>query len=323
MGGPHVSFLPNEALEFCDAVITGEAEAVWSDVVKDYENNCLKKRYSGKAQENYYDAVHEELLNSPSHVIRNYLETQRGCKFRCTFCTIPTLNKSNVRLKPINQSVELLKKIKDDYKTVTFIDNNVYSDPPYARELFLALKPLNVKWGTQCTIDIAKNDKTLRMAKEAGCVQFLIGYEISGESIEKSQGGKFAMAEKYLEYSKKIKKMGIGIQAQLMYGFEHDRLIDILRIWKFCFKLHPQLSALQFLTPLPGSAFYRQLMKENRITNYNWRYYDCQNPVFRHWNVHHSILYISYIFLRIICALTTGTIGLIIMSMLILIYVLF
>jgi len=323
MGGPHVSFLPDEALEFCDSVITGEAEAVWANVVKDYENKCLKKRYTGKAEENYYDVVHEELLNSPDYVIRNYLETQRGCKFRCSFCTIPTMNKSNVRLKPILQSVELLEKIKDKYKLVSFIDNNVYSDPTYARELFLALKPLNVKWGTQCTIDIAKNDETLKLAKEAGCVQFLIGYEISGESSEKSQGGKFAMAEKYLEYSKKIKKAGIGIQAQLMYGFEHDRLIDIFRIWKFCFKLNPQLSNLQFLTPLPGSAFYNQLIKENRITNYNWRYYDCQNPVFKHRNVPSSILYVSYTFLRILCGVTTGKVGLFCLSVIIIICVLF
>jgi hypothetical protein len=71
MGGPHVTYLPNEALAFCDSVVIGQAEGVWRDLVRDYENGTLKPRYMGNATEADYAQVHEELLASP-HVDVNF-----------------------------------------------------------------------------------------------------------------------------------------------------------------------------------------------------------------------------------------------------------
>ena len=92
MGGPHVTYLPHEALAFCDSVVIGQAEGVWREVIRDYENGTLKPQYRGPATEADYAQVHEELLNSPPSIVKEFLETSRGCKFRCHFCTIPALS---------------------------------------------------------------------------------------------------------------------------------------------------------------------------------------------------------------------------------------
>ena len=42
MGGIHVSMLPDEALRYCDCVVTGEAETIWPAVLKDFENGTLE-----------------------------------------------------------------------------------------------------------------------------------------------------------------------------------------------------------------------------------------------------------------------------------------
>jgi radical SAM superfamily enzyme YgiQ (UPF0313 family) len=47
MGGIHVSMMPEEALQFCDAVVIGEAETVWPDVLEDFEAGILRKKYKG------------------------------------------------------------------------------------------------------------------------------------------------------------------------------------------------------------------------------------------------------------------------------------
>jgi hypothetical protein len=47
LGGMHVTALPDEALKHAHAVIIHEAEAVWAEILEDFGNNALKKRYHG------------------------------------------------------------------------------------------------------------------------------------------------------------------------------------------------------------------------------------------------------------------------------------
>jgi len=309
IGGPHVTYLPEEALNYCDSVVIGEAESAWKDIIADYENGSLKKFYRGVALDNCHELVHKELLNSPPCVIKDFLETTRGCKFKCTFCMVPGLSDGKVRTKPIFELVELLKKVRTEFKYVTFIDNNIYSDPTYARELFKAIKPLRLKWSTQCTIDIAKNAETLQLAKEAGCNGFLIGFEISEGSFEKTQGGKLSLADHYLDYAKKIRAKGIRIKAHFIFGFETDRLENLFRFWKFCFSIRPYITIMSVLTPFPGTKVYEDMIQQDRITNLNWRNYGCQSLVFRHDKINSFVLDKLWPAIYFFFFLTTSSMG--------------
>ena len=44
MGGIHVSMMPEEALNYCDAVVIGEAESVWPKLLEDFEAGNLKRQ---------------------------------------------------------------------------------------------------------------------------------------------------------------------------------------------------------------------------------------------------------------------------------------
>lgn len=314
MGGPHVTYLPDEALEYCDSVVIGEAEAVWMDVIKDYENNTLKPKYMGNAIDDYHDQVHQELVKSPPHIIKDFLETTRGCKFRCHFCTIPSLSGGKTRKKPVSEIVELIGKIKFKYRNIVFLDNNIYSDPAYAKELFQALIPLKIKWWTQCTIDIAKNTETLTLAKKSGCTGFLFGYEIFGGSLEKQQGGKFAMAENYFRYTKIIKKMGIKIKAHFIFGFDSDSFWNLPKLWWFCFRIWPLWTVISILSPMPGSALYYEMLEQNRIMSLNWRNIGTTSMVIRHPRMNSRVVSFFFPFIRSFFFLTTSSGGVAILA---------
>jgi len=310
MGGPHVTFLPAEALTFCDSVVVGQAEGVWRDVIRDYENGRLQPQYSGPATEADYAQVQQELLNSPPSIIKDFLETTRGCKFRCHFCTIPSLCGGEPRTVPINDIIELIKKIKPYYHSIGFIDNNIYANPGYAKELFLALKPLKIKWQSYCSIDIAQNRETLKLAGESGCTGLTFGYETSGESLEKNQGGKFALAQKYLEYTKIIKKAGIEIKGHFIFGFDSDNLKTLLALWKFCFSLMLHFSVISLLTPLPGSRLYRDMLIQNRIINLNWRNYAVNKLVLSHPQMNSRLVSFLFPLIQTLFNLTASISGL-------------
>jgi hypothetical protein len=309
MGGPHVTYLPSEALTFCDSVVIGSAEGIWKEVLRDYENGTLKLQYKGPATEADYHQVHQELLNSPPSVAKSFLETSRGCKFRCHFCTIPALSGGQVRLQSINDMVDLIKKVKSYDPNIRFLDSNIYSDPAYSRELFMALKPLNIRWQSSCTIDIAKNQETLKLARESGCDRLAIGYEISGGSFEKSQHGKFSMAQKYLEYTNITKKAGIKIKGLFIFGFDSDNYSALIQLWKFCFSVMPQFTVLSILTPLPGSGVYRDMLNQDRIINLNWRSYGFIRMVVRHPHMDHRLMSFFFPLIQTLFFLTTSSGG--------------
>ena len=311
MGGPHVTHLPQEALQFCDAVVIGEAEAVWQDIVLDYEKGSLKRIYQGTPTEDYYQNVHETLLKSPPDVINNFLETTRGCKYHCHFCSIPHLAKGHLRKKPIEQIVELIQAINPRKgQFLLFIDNNIISDREYAKNLFKALIPLKVSWVSQCSIDLAKDDELLALAKQSGCAQLLVGFEISGYSVEKNKKGKLSLADEYIALTRKLKGIGISVKAHFIVGFESDSYRSLWDLWRFCFQLMPYITVVSVLTPLPGSQLFNRMLKEDRITNYNWRYYGLNNLVFRHPVFNHHVFQMMFPLFFVICLGTTCSFGL-------------
>jgi len=282
MGGPHVMAVPEEALEFCDSVVIGDVEPVWEKVVTDYEQGCLQQRYEVKGAAPFSQKAFVEILKMPSTAVKDYIQMVKGCKFKCHFCMIHELSHGQLVMRPIEQVVQLLERVKEGYRDVLFIDNNVYADPRYAKELFNAIKPLGIRWYGSSSIDIAADKETLRLARESGCQMLLIGFEIAGDSKVAKKGGKFALSSKYLQYARRIKRHGIKIKAQYIYGFEEESFKDLIKLWWFCIRVWPMLTVLSVLTPYPGTSFYADLMKEDRILNLNWRAYSIQKLVFDH-----------------------------------------
>jgi len=283
MGGPHVTYHANEALRFCDAVLIGEAEGLWTNVLKDYEQGTLKKIYGEKSTvcNDFYSTTHRHLLSAPANISSAYIETTRGCKYNCEFCAIPTISERKLRHKPIGLVIEHLSYLKKlGIKRIGFIDNNIVADPVYAEALFNAMIPLKLKWKSCASIDIAGNVKLLSMAKKSGCEELLVGYEISPAESKNPRNGKFALADQYQHLSNKIKEMGIATNAHFIFGFDDDNARTVWELFRFSLRIDPRVSIVAFLTPIPGTAFFRRLLEEKRITNINWSSYTFRDAVF-------------------------------------------
>lgn len=291
MGGPHVTCFPDEALEFCDSVVIGDAHGVWEEVIRDYEDGSLENVYGSEGHLAYPASVHQEIMNASDEKARCFIESVRGCKFGCNFCAVPALCRGKTIAKPIHEIIEIIEKVQKTSKFITFIDNNIFSDPRQAKALFVAMKPLNVFWGANSSIDIALDDEVLALAKESGCLFLRIGYEMVSGDIDK---GKFIHLKKYRELTKKISKKNIFIIGHFILGFDESIIKNCFeQIW-FVFSTPIVNASLAFLTPVPGTPFYQNILKENRIRNLNWRKYDGSSIVIKYNRGHEGLLDIFY-----------------------------
>jgi radical SAM superfamily enzyme YgiQ (UPF0313 family) len=280
IGGPHASCLPDEALQHADSVVVGEAESVWSDVLKDYESGNLKKKYAGVPLDDYFSPVFDHFLKlDPRFFLSAGVLVSRGCKYRCDFCARP---EQKLRFVKTEQVIELLKRIKGIQRPFfmpkpmfMFKDDGIFTSPAYAKELFRQMIPLKMKWACQSTLDIAFDDEALRLAKESGCTCIGIGFEtIYPEDYEKTSLRGVSSYGDYFKAIRNIKSHGIRVFGHFILGFDHYTRSDYIKLLRFLARSGLWFTSLTLLTPTPGSQLFERLKQEGRITTFDWRNYD-------------------------------------------------
>jgi radical SAM superfamily enzyme YgiQ (UPF0313 family) len=284
MGGIHPTILPEEALQYADAVIIGEAEGVWEQVLQDIENNCLKKIYHVPDPDlKKYIPKNFSALKSKKLLNLFPILTTRGCPYDCNFCCVSKIFGKKVKHIPIENVVRDI--IESRAKRFIFLDDNIVGNQHYAKKLFAAIKPLKIRWLAQASISFAKNTELMKLAKDSGCRGLFIGLETIAENQLKNLKKLDNKIENVEQALKKIRKMGILIQASVIFGFDDDTPQVFRDTLKFLIKNHICSASFNILTPYPGTRIYDEFRKNGRIINDRWEYYNHHTVVFRPANM--------------------------------------
>ena len=89
---------------------------------------------------------------------------------------------------------------------------------------------------------------------------------------------------------KTIQSYGISVLATLMIGMETDTVESIRQIPDIVEEIGVDIPRYNIVTPYPGTPFFEQLKRENRLLTTDWFYYDTETVVFRPKNMSHETL---------------------------------
>jgi radical SAM superfamily enzyme YgiQ (UPF0313 family) len=276
IGGIHASMLPDEALKYVDTVVIGEAESVWPQLIKDFENKKLKRVYQGELLSLENLPIPRRDLFHPGYNKSN-IQTSRGCPMNCDFCSVHTFNGNKYRHRPIKNVLDELEKIKHD--NVFVVDDNIigYSKKSTERaiKLFKGIIDRGIKkdWVCQASLNFADNEEVLKYAAESGCKLVLIGIEsekiIQLQETNKKLNLKIGV-DNYQKIFQKIHKYGISVLGAFIYGYDTDSKQDLFNRTDYI--LNSNIDAVQstILTPLPGTRLFDKLVKEDRLLYSNF-----------------------------------------------------
>ncbi|HMK34146.1 MAG TPA: radical SAM protein [Desulfomonilaceae bacterium] len=287
LGGIHPSMCPDDALPHCDSVLIGEAEEIWHTVLEDAENGNLKRMYTaGKSADLTAAPIPDRSSLSKERYLLDIVQTTKGCPFHCEFCAVHAFDGQAIRNKTIEQVIREIQEINSSdatykkKKAIFFADDNIIANKAFAKELFLALRPHNINWMCQASINISEEAELLELMRESGCGAVFIGFEsICEDNLAMMHKG-INRRHNYFEAIKKIQSYGILVHSSFIVGYDFDTEATFDELIGFIEEANLLMPLINILTPLPGTKLFKRLEEEGRILHKDWTEYDTQHVVF-------------------------------------------
>jgi len=285
IGGDHASAMPQEAKQHADSVVVGEAEASWSQLLEDFEKGNLKPYY---IQTKAVDADLIPPANRQAGSNRPFvaaLEASRGCPVGCEFCAVSHRVGGGVfRMRPVDHVIEEIKTIKNRY--IFFFSPSMTANPAYSKSLFKEMIGLNKRFTCYGNANVlGRDDELLKLASEAGCQYWLVGFESISQDTINSIGKKTNKVEDYEKTVQKIHKYKMKILGNFVFGFDEDKTDIFDETLKLAYQLKLDLAQFSVLTPFPGTPLFERLEKEGRILTRDWVKYTEAAVVFKPKNM--------------------------------------
>lgn len=281
LGGPHITLVPDDAAPQADAIVTGYAEETWPQLLRDFAAGRLAARYdmapdfSLRAPQNLV-TPRRDLLKKGAYSTVNTFEATRGCAHRCEFCVVPSAWGRRPFSKPVSHVVDEIRQ--SGARRLIFYDLNLIANRRYARELFEALIPLNVKWFGLATTLL--DESMIELMARSGCRGLLIGFESVSEEALTGIGKSFNRPHQYHELVRQLHARAILINGTFVFGNDSDSLDSFDAVRDFVMTAGIDLPRFSMLTPFPGTPLFARLEAEGRITTRDWSLYDGQHVVF-------------------------------------------
>ncbi|MGE5308290.1 MAG: B12-binding domain-containing radical SAM protein, partial [Deltaproteobacteria bacterium] len=279
-GGVHASLLPEEPLQFCRQVVTGEAEGVIADVAEGRVSSPIVR---GKPVEDL-DALpfpdFSLVAGIPRSMLVQPVSTSRGCPFDCSFCSVTRVFGRKYRFRSAESIVkELGSAIR---REIFFCDDNFCADRDRLMKLMRMFRSMKRKfsWTCQARCEAGRDEELLSSMKSAGCSVVCLGLESVNDRTLKSYN-KGQSVQGIVSAIRAFHSHGIKVHGMFVLGGDHADERSARETLDFSIRNEIDTIQIFALTPFPGTRTHEQLSGGGAIFSRDWELYDGLHVVFK------------------------------------------
>jgi len=307
-GGIHATLYPDEARDLggAHAVVTGDGDHVWPEVLRDSLSGTLRPMYAGgRVEGGQFLPARWSLLPEGRYMWAS-VQTVRGCPKHCSFCSVWRTDGQRPRQRPYQQVVEEIVELRRrGFRFIALADDNFYpvtledlrmaarrGDQTQLRRLEqlrsdrfalmeeLAQLPDDTVFFTQITMEAAEDPEFLQFMRRAHIKGALVGVEsVTKEGLKSIYKNFNESGESLVARLRSFRENGIHVLGSFIFGLPGDQLDSFDATLKVAEAADLTFAQFVMLTPFPGTldfaAWEKSLGEEpERIGGI---------PVNRHW----------------------------------------
>jgi radical SAM superfamily enzyme YgiQ (UPF0313 family) len=272
MGGFHATLIPEEVMEYAEAIVVGEGEQLFPRLLEDFRAGRMRRVYRAEGRSEIGSIRPDRSIFAGKRYLKiGLVEAARGCHFKCDFCAITTYFGATQSRRPIDNVIAEIRSIKDGRKLFFFVDDNIVSHPKWAKEFYRALIPLKIRWVSQATLTMAQDEELMGLMKRSGCQGVLIGFETLDPANLKAMNKRFNDVKGgFPAVISQLNRHGLRLYATFIFGYDADTPESFARTVAFCKDQNIFMVAFNHITPFPGTQLYKRLEKEGRLLYDKW-----------------------------------------------------
>ena len=296
IGGPHATYMPDEALEHADFVMKGESEGTLYEFMEAWEKGTSMKGVRGlscwegaavRHNANLplmtdLDALpfpdltliegHEEMRIMP-------VQTSRGCPFNCTFCSVTKMWGRRYRMRSVENVLDEIEHVGS--RDLFFYDDNFTANKARAKDLLREMlnNGITPEWMAQTRVDVVEDRELLELMKATNCYTLYIGFESINPKTLAAYNKKQTVGD-IKESIELLHQYGVKVHGMFVLGADEDDTETITETAQFAKTMRIDTVQFMILTPLPGTKTYQMLEEEDRIFTKDWSLYDGHHVVF-------------------------------------------
>src|SRR5579883_498535 len=290
-GGIHPTIFPDEPLRMgADAVVTGNGDVVWAQVIRDALSGRLKRRYDGGRVPGEGMARARWDLVDPARYMFATVQTVAGCPENCSFCSVWVTDGRRPRLRLAEKIIAEVNELHAlGFRQIAFADDNfnpatlgrIAREPSPAgrrqlervREERLRLfreygerVPRHVFSMTQMTAEVVSDEEYLTAMHDQMRVRAaLIGVEsFTEEGLAAANKQWNPVGSRMSEVIRRIQDHGILVLGSIICGLESDTPETIRTMRRFALESGALLAQFPFYNPFPGTKDYYELLSDRQ-----------------------------------------------------------
>ncbi|MFW9905195.1 MAG: B12-binding domain-containing radical SAM protein [Candidatus Thorarchaeota archaeon] len=317
LGGYHASMIPEEIGRTwgkeIDFIVKGEGEHTMNDLLNTLENEMDLQHVSGLSYRTSEEFIHNprrpltdlatlklpnrdvRLLTKGFHILgkkADVIETSRGCKYACKFCSINKMYGKSFRTYNVDRILKDIESCKErGTKAIFFADDNISLNSKHFRNLcegIIERGLSDIHFTTQAHVgSLYSKPKLLKLALEANFKAFFLGIENPHQEKLQTIGKNVSnMASKAEAVVAQIRSHGAIALSGLIVGNPDDKAEDFYKILHYTKRIHADAPIFFVLTPYPSTKIREIMIQKNLVTNlHDYHNYDALSANIRTSNL--------------------------------------
>ena len=282
LGGLHVTSLPAEAALHADTIFLGPGEDTWPRFLSDFRQGRPDRVYQSTVRTlAAAPPIRRDLIKRHLYLVPNSIVVSRGCPHVCDFCYKEAFFEGgrSFYTQTVDAALEEIDRLPGRH--LYFLDDHLFGDRRFASALFEGMRGMGRLWQAAGTVNAVLAPDLLERAVAAGLRSLFVGFETLNPANLAEQRKYQNMRRDYAAAIRRLHDLGVMINGSFVFGMDGDDDSVFGRTVEWAIEHGIETATFHVLTPYPGTALYRRISEQGRLTGDDWDLYDTRHAVFR------------------------------------------